>query len=43
LSQTIAISFTRAMLTDRNVFSRSFVSSAVSVDDTETIRSTEEA
>ena len=36
LSQTIAISFTSPMFTDRNVFSSSFTSSAVSVEDTGT-------
>jgi hypothetical protein len=36
LSQTIAISFTMAMFTARKVFSRSFTSSAVSVDETGT-------
>ena len=37
LSQTIAISFTRPMFTERNVFSSSFTSSAVSVVETGTI------
>jgi hypothetical protein len=37
LSQTIAISFTSPMLTDRNVFSSSFTSSAASGDETLTI------
>ena len=37
LSQTIAISLTRPIFTDRKVFSRSLTSSAVSVLDTGTI------
>ncbi len=37
LSQTIAISFTMAMLTDRKVFSSSFTSSAASGELTGTI------
>ena len=38
-SQMIAISFTSPMFTERKVFSRSFVSSAASGDDTDTMRS----
>src|SRR5665213_3522871 len=37
LSHTIAISLTRPMLTERNVFSSSLTSSAVSVDETGTM------
>ncbi len=36
LSQTMAISFTRPMFTERKVFSRSFASSAASGEDTGT-------
>ena len=43
LSQTICISFTRPMFTDLKVFSSSFTSSAVSVLDTGTMLSRQEA
>ena len=43
LSQTICISFTSPMFTERKVFSSSFTSSAVSVLDTGTIVSRHDA